>query len=95
MTSVFLKWTTAADLLDGYTEAFSKLGLSIKKVVQVATDGSNVNLKFRNDLHDLLKSDDHTHWRTQRLGACGVVLRFTTSQLASLVAPSALPKIME
>jgi hypothetical protein len=53
LTSMFLEGMTASHLLDAYTVTLSDLGLSMHHVIQIATDGPNVNLKFHNNLHEL------------------------------------------
>lgn len=56
LTSVFLGHAKASDLLDSFTGSISGLGMSLKKIMQMETDGPNVNLKFLRDFEDHMKN---------------------------------------
>lgn len=57
LTSTFLGHSTAKDLLESFTTCLSNLGLSLDKVIQIETDGPNVNLKFLRDFADHVKEE--------------------------------------
>ncbi|GBN47272.1 hypothetical protein AVEN_47705-1 [Araneus ventricosus] len=53
LTSAFLGWTRASDLLEAFTEATKPLDL--KRLVQLSMDGPNVNKKLFKDLQAQIK----------------------------------------
>lgn len=50
LTSLFLGYATAKDLLVAFTTGIKENGLDMKKIIHVSMDGLNINLKFISDL---------------------------------------------
>lgn len=59
LSSMFLGHSKASDLLDAFTTCLQDLGLPLTKILQVETDGPNVNLKFLRDFDEHIKIEHH------------------------------------
>lgn len=55
LSSLFLGHCTAFNLLESFKHCLHNLGLPISKIIQVETDGPNVNLKFLKDFNEHLQ----------------------------------------
>ncbi|KAJ8675979.1 hypothetical protein QAD02_011765 [Eretmocerus hayati] len=49
LSSTFLGHSTARDLLVAFIDVFEKLGMNLEKILQIESDGPNVNKKFLKD----------------------------------------------
>lgn len=57
LTSTFLGHSTSSDLLQAFTDAIVGNKMDLSKMIHVASDGPNVNLKFARELKEHLRGD--------------------------------------
>jgi hypothetical protein len=72
LTSTFLGRATSIDLLEAFTSAIAAQKLDMKKMIQVSSDGPNVNIKFARELKSHLTSSDPESSELLEIGTCAL-----------------------
>lgn len=72
VTSLFLEKSTALDVLDSFLGFVNTENLSLDNLVQLSTDGPNVNLKLLFDLHSHMKSTLSSKKQILDVGTCSL-----------------------
>lgn len=72
LTSAFLGRATSADLLQAFTSAIGSQSLDLKKMIQVSSDGPNVNIKFARELQSQLADADPDGGELFQIGTCAL-----------------------
>lgn len=72
LTSSFLERSRAVDLLEKIINCISESNLSLQNLVQLSTDGPNVNLKVIADLNSHLKNTFNTDREILDIGTCSL-----------------------
>lgn len=72
LTSAFLGTSTAEDFLRSVMRCINESNLSLDKLVQVATDGPNVNLKLLFDINTYMKTTIPSEKQILNIGTCSL-----------------------
>lgn len=72
LNSAFLEKCTATDLLESITDCINQANLSLDKLIQLATDGPNVNLKLLFDINAHMKNSLASEKQVLNVGTCSL-----------------------